>query len=81
MNKIKQVTFRKGSELTASYNDFAAISAHKAFQDAVKHEKQWIEINYHNGIDLIRFDSIDMVEMEYIDEQFEQLKEELWQEE
>ena len=77
MTRITKVTFRKGDELTATYKEHAALSAYSAFQKANSDGSKWVEVNWHGGKDLIRLDSIDFVEIEHEDEQFNLLKEEM----
>lgn len=67
MTRVTQVSFKKGNEITVTYTEHAALSAYSAFQKA----------NSDGSKDLIRLNSIDLVEIEHEDEQFNLLKEEL----
>lgn len=78
MRRIKQVTFRTNSGSTVSYIAPAAESAYRSYQHTIVWGGKYVEVHWHAGIDIIKLDSIDIVELEFHeDEQFEQLREEL----
>lgn len=77
MTRVTQVSFKKGNEITVTYTEHAALSAYSAFQKANSDGSKWVEVNWHGGKDLIRLDSVDFVEIEHEDEQFNLLKEEM----
>lgn len=78
MRRIKQVTFRTNSGSTVSYIAPAVENAYRAYQNTIANDEKYVEVCWHAGIDVIKLDSIDIVELEFHeDEQFEQLREEL----
>lgn len=78
MHRIKQITFRTNSGTTISYTAPAAERAYRSYRNALDNAVKHVEVHWSEGIDAIKLDSIDIVELEFHeDEQFEQLREEL----
>mgnify|MGYP001438188114 CR=1 FL=1 len=78
MRRIKQITFRTNSGSTVSYIAPAAESAYRSYQHTIARDEKYVEVHWSEGIDVIKLDSVEIVELEFHeDEQFEQLREEL----